>query len=653
MADYYWAGSGTYPISIMTNNWQNASGTPYASYMASTDNIYISKPGLGGTSARTFYWNLAMTDAVRQCAAIYHTDAYNVTHLFNSTGSNFYRFGTISNNNTGSNSVTFGVTGTSTASTQLNVYMVDDGAGTRTGTISANDPIIFLAPVTTGPASTNSPARIQVSGTSRVEFRNIVGDPVSGVNTTKLIIAVGGTANLYAANSYSGGTQINGTAYVFNAGAFGLATGANNFVDISGGSTIYFGAGMTTLNNYKYRQNGSYTIDNNNTDVIDCDLGAGAYSITADSTISINRANSKYTISGVITASTFQIKKNGAGTLIVDGLPASFSGLTISNGIFRAAVPTFFANCTGSITVSGTSSAYGVFSNGISSAQVQNTSRAVIVSGDTAGFESHSTSAANVRMTFTSLSGPAALSSSPFNISYNATLGSGGSGVGTFSHTGSVYFNQPLSISVSSNMTVTYSSSLRVVTSFSMSGAGTLILPFTNNNEVYTISLSGKAVIRDDRTLGPLFTNRTLAVILNQGGELQLSLDHGSPHTVVIDSKRYISISSSTTSANPCKIFSDHVALTIPDIASSSTGGFLEVYGSGSGHVHFSGINSTYDGTVKVSGKFYMNVEKGMPNASFVTNAGAKFHVRNTEPTNNYVLYCKTLTLSGGQITMM
>ena len=156
------------------------------------------------------------------------------------------------------------------------------------------------------------------SGTGAVAA--VIGD--QGGDATSLTKSGAGAWALSGASTYSGGTTLSGGQLNIN-GAAPLGSGT---LTINGGTTIdnTSGGGLTVTANNPQSWNGDFTFVGTD----DLDLGAGAVTLGADRTVTVN-ANT-LTVGGVVGGAQ-ALTKAGAGTLTLAGVN-TYSGQTRAYG---------------------------------------------------------------------------------------------------------------------------------------------------------------------------------------------------------------------------------------------------------------------------------------------------------------------------------
>jgi autotransporter-associated beta strand protein len=146
-----------------------------------------------------------------------------------------------------------------------------------------------------------------------------------GIGGTGTLIKEGSAAlTLNTANTYSGGTSLNGgTLNLNNASAIG--TGALTVAD---GATIdnTSGGAITLSTNNAQTWNGNITFGGTNA----LNMGTGAVSLTGNQIVTVN-GNAPVTLGGVVSGA-FSFTKTGPGTLTLAGANTYSGGTTVSQG---------------------------------------------------------------------------------------------------------------------------------------------------------------------------------------------------------------------------------------------------------------------------------------------------------------------------------
>ncbi len=229
--------------------------------------------------------------------------------------------------------------------------------------------------------------------------------PLSGTSTGSymFIISGGVTVNLSGSNSFNRGTLLRGCTLNLNQnyalGASGLTTqNTTNYLNNISGAAVT----LATTAAHSFQADVTF-IGNNN-----LNLGTGNVSLSGTTrTITVN--NNKFTLGGVISSSTTNLIKAGAGTLEFTNTN-TYSGSTIING--------------GTLLVSGSGTV--------------NTSAAILVDGLNAVFKYTSTRALTKDVAFGAAGGGSFIYDSTTAYARAMTVASGGTLSGTGVFTGPV-----------------------------------------------------------------------------------------------------------------------------------------------------------------------------------------------------------------------
>ena len=162
-----------------------------------------------------------------------------------------------------------------------------------------------------------------VAGPANVFAGKIADGTFSGAAQVVSLSKTGaGSWTLSGANTFSGGLTITtGTLNINNASALGTGTfspGANTFDNTSGNA-------ITLSTNNAQTWGGDFTFTGTNS----LNMGTGAVTLGGNRGLAVNGATTALTVGGVIDdgASTFNILKNGGGTLVLSGAN-SYNGTT-------------------------------------------------------------------------------------------------------------------------------------------------------------------------------------------------------------------------------------------------------------------------------------------------------------------------------------
>ena len=165
------------------------------------------------------------------------------------------------------------------------------------------------------------------TSTGSVVISGIIGD---GSGAVAVVQNGAGTLDLKGANTFSGGTTLNGgTLDIRNNTALGTGTFTINGGTITNGS----GAAIALTNNNAETWAGDFTFGGGG-GTGNLDTGSGAVTLTADRKVTAAGTVSSLTVSGVIGdgGSGFGLTKAGSGTLILAGANTYTGQTTVSAG---------------------------------------------------------------------------------------------------------------------------------------------------------------------------------------------------------------------------------------------------------------------------------------------------------------------------------
>jgi autotransporter-associated beta strand protein len=193
----------------------------------------------------------------------------------------------------------------------------------------------------------NNSTSISVTSSTSVFNESSTGVISSGSFT---ITTTGGIATLAGNNTYAGGTTLTSATLNINS-ATALGTGK---LTINGGTIDNTSAAAVTLtNNNAQAWNGNFAF----TGTKDLNLGAGAVTMNASRTVTVNGGN--LTVGGIISGPTFGLTKAGAGTLVLSGTN-TYNGATAINAGTLQFANSDAGNSTSNVTVSNSGSTLAV-----------------------------------------------------------------------------------------------------------------------------------------------------------------------------------------------------------------------------------------------------------------------------------------------------